>query len=92
MSDIPFSLPGPARCGPGVIHSLEISVELTRDDDRAQFTMMAGHVRTIAETMLREFFGDCERVDKNDRDVDCPSCQRWKSLDDLTANPFTDLE
>lgn len=51
---------------------------------RSRFDMMAGHIRTIAETMLREHFGDrCPDFEPN-----CISCQRWKLLDDLTANPY----
>ena len=52
--------------------------------DFDEFAMMAGHVRIIAETMLAEFFGQrCPDFEK-----DCECCQRWKFLDDLTANPF----
>ncbi len=54
------------------------------DSDAASFEMMAGHIRTIAETMLKEHFG--ERCD--DYEPDCMCCQRWRALDKLLANPY----
>lgn len=57
-------------------------------DDSDTFDMMAGHLRIIAETMLRDFFGErCE-----DFDEDCECCRRWKLLDALTENPFKESE
>lgn len=53
-------------------------------DDKERFAMMASHIRIIAETMLREFFG--ERCP--DYQEDCECCRRWKLLDDLCDNPF----
>ena len=52
--------------------------------DAEHFHMMAGHLRIVAEEMLREFFG--ERCDEFDED--CPICMRWNALAVLTENPF----
>lgn len=54
----------------------------------AKFEVMAGHVRTIAEEMLTEQFG--ERC--SEYDPDCMCCQRWKALDELVSNPFGEQE
>lgn len=56
------------------------------EDPAKEFKMMAGHLRTIAYTLLVEFFG--ERC--LDFEPDCECCKRWKMLDDLTENPFVD--
>lgn len=54
--------------------------------DEARFAQTAGHVRTIAEPMLREWFGErCA-----DFEPDCHVCQRWAALDALTKNPFSE--
>ena len=55
-------------------------------NDEREFDIMAGHIRTIAETMLVKFFG--ERCP--DFEPDCECCRRWKLLDELTENPFKD--
>lgn len=56
------------------------------DSDEQTFLMMAGHLRTVAEAMLIEFFGEqCP-----DFEPDCECCRRWKLLDDLAQNPFSD--
>jgi len=56
--------------------------------EKEQFAQMASHVRTTAETLLTEWFG--ERCD--DFDADCLCCQRWAALDVLLRNPFEDGE
>lgn len=53
-------------------------------DYHKMFTIMAGHVRIVAEAMLRECFG--ERCD--DFKEHCPICQRWKALDVLLDDPW----
>ena len=58
--------------------------EQSKSELQSRFDMMAGHLRIIAETMLREHFGDrCP-----DFEPACIVCKRWKLLDDLTANPY----
>lgn len=53
-------------------------------NSREKFFMMAEHLRVIGEEMLTEFFGErCPKFEP-----DCVVCERWKLLDDLTANPF----
>ena len=48
------------------------------------FEKQAGHIRTIADTLLYEYFGArCEIFES-----ECEICRRWKALDDLTDNPF----
>lgn len=55
--------------------------------DYNRFAMMAGHVRIVGETLLREYFGErCHEFDPN-----CANCERWKALDDLTENPFAPI-
>ena len=67
------------------IHAADSDGEET---DFQRFEMMAGHIRTIAETMLTEFFGDrCA-----DYVPSCINCQRWRLLDELTLNPFDEDE
>lgn len=52
--------------------------------DVERFAAMAGQVRTVAETLLTEFFGDrCQEFDAG-----CVNCTRWRLLDELIANPF----
>ncbi len=48
------------------------------------FCISAGHIRTIAESILKEYFGDrCPDFDEH-----CEVCKRWKAMDDLIQNPF----
>lgn len=56
------------------------------EEDRRRFDMMSGHLRTIAEAMLTEHFG--ERCP--DFEEECVCCKRWKALDALTASPYCD--
>jgi hypothetical protein len=56
------------------------------DGTPAIFVRDAGYVRTLAEPLLLEFFGErcpdfCDA---------CVCCRRWKALDDLLANPWAD--
>ena len=52
--------------------------------DREEFAKHARHIRTIAEVMLEESFGPrCP-----DESPGCPTCDRYRLLDELTANPF----
>lgn len=62
------------------------SGEVDIEELRQRFAMQARHIRTIAESVLTEYFG--ERCVEFDDHCDC--CRRWKLLDDLTANPFED--
>ncbi len=67
-------------------HGGEAVVIAKTEADEEIFDVMAGHVRTVAGEMLREFFGErCPDFEK-----DCIGCQRWQHLDKLTDNPFTD--
>ena len=48
--------------------------------------MQASHLRTIAEAMLAEHFGDrCEEFSQP-----CVCCKRWAALDALIDNPYED--
>ena len=56
------------------------------DEDSAKFELQSSHIRTIAETMLAEHFGDrCEVFSP-----ECLCCQRWAALDALLDNPYED--
>ena len=55
-------------------------------DNEGVFDMMAGHVRIVAEDLLRKFWG--ERCP--DFYNDCPLCQKWKQLDSLLENPLAE--
>ena len=56
------------------------------NEDSAKFAMQASHLRTIAEAMLAEHFGDrCEEFSQP-----CVCCKRWAALDALIDNPYED--
>lgn len=56
------------------------------EQPQAEFELIAGHVRTIAEELLTTFFGPrCPNFEPG-----CEVCRRWRLLDDLLHNPFPD--
>ena len=68
----------------GLDHDPTRLIKGTEQDAAAVFDMHAGYIRTIANKMLTEFFGErCK-----DFEPDCLCCQRWQYLDKLTENPF----
>lgn len=58
---------------------------MTVVDDETRFRLFASYIRTLAERLLTEVFG--ERCDEFE--ASCEVCRRWKLLDDLLANPFS---
>ena len=53
-----------------------------------RFAAAASHIRTLAETVLLEHFG--ERCDdfEFESESECDCCKRWRALDDLIDNPY----
>jgi hypothetical protein len=59
-------------------------MEWTWSSEHLHFDTRAKVVRSFAEPLLREFFGDrCE-----DFEPGCECCKRWAALDRLLENPF----
>lgn len=57
----------------------------TTDPDFTEFAKVAGYIRVIGSSLLEQHFGPrCADYEPN-----CCCCKRWKSLDDLIANPFS---
>ena len=55
-------------------------------DEEYIYDMMANHVRIVAEELIIKFWGErCE-----DFNQDCLLCNKWKQLDDLLENPFSE--
>lgn len=52
----------------------------------AKFDMMRGHVRTVAEAFITEWFG--ERCPEHAEGCEC--CERWNALDKLLNDVFKD--
>ena len=55
-------------------------------DNETTFDMIASHVRIIAEELLIKYWGErCVDFEES-----CVLCQKWRYLDALLENPFTE--
>lgn len=57
---------------------------MTDTQAKAKFDSVAGYLRIVAESFLREQFGErCKDFEPN-----CECCKRWKLLDGLVKSPW----